>query len=92
MPTETIMGMTQRHVRESEVRIARQRVLIERLRAQGLETSAFEHALHLYENLQEIYVRRLTLLRERAVLGSPGAEALEALLHAPLQQPAPASE
>ena len=71
MVDETSLGMAQRHVRESTARIARQRVLIERLRAFQWNVEAAENTLRQFEELHVLYRKHLQELMQRNVL-TPG--------------------
>jgi hypothetical protein len=68
---ETDLGRAQRHVHESAARVARQRVLVERLRTQGWNVGDGEWTLRQFEELHAIYQQRLFRLMDRTVIHPP---------------------
>ena len=60
---EDDLEIVQRHVREGEARIARQRKIVERHRAEGLDSSLSEEVLQNFEEGQANRIFRLMTLR-----------------------------
>jgi hypothetical protein len=72
MVQETLLGMVQRHVRESEARIARQKVIIERLHAEHLDCAQANRLLATYQTaLRELRLQRQRLMADRATTRGP---------------------
>jgi hypothetical protein len=49
---ESELAMVRRHVREGEMHVARQRAVVDRLRAEGLPVAEAEALLATFEDLQ----------------------------------------
>lgn len=68
MIQETELGIAQRHVLEGAARIARQKVLVERLRALDWKVDEAERTLRQFEALHAIYHQRLFRLMDRKII------------------------